>query len=155
MAAREPRAKAKRTKGNKAPARRRSVAAPAPKSAQTAVVLMDRVVGILDQARAQVARTVNSSMVIAYWLIGREIVLAVQGGEDRASYGRQVLAELSAALTTRYGRGYSVTNLKYFRLFYQAYADRTPEIRHDPGDESMPLQQGLSCITQLAAVDSS
>ena len=37
--------------------------------------LMDRVVSILDQARANVARAVNSNMVIAYWLIGRTISL--------------------------------------------------------------------------------
>ena len=43
--------------------------------------LMSRVVSIFDQTRAQVARTFNSSMIITYWLIGREIVQAVQGGE--------------------------------------------------------------------------
>jgi len=49
--------------------------------------LMDRVVSILEQAHANVARAVNSNMVIAYWLIGREIVEALQSGEDRAEYG--------------------------------------------------------------------
>ncbi len=29
----------------------------------------------------------------------------------------------------------SVTNLRYFRIFYQTYADRSPEIRHEPRDE--------------------
>ena len=51
-------------------------------------------------------------------LIGREIVQALQGGEERAGYGRRLLAELSEALQRRYGRGFSVTNLKYFRLFF-------------------------------------
>ena len=60
--------------------------------------LMDRVVTILDQARNNVVRAVNSNMVIAYWLIGREIVLALQGGKERADYGRRLLAELSEAL---------------------------------------------------------
>jgi hypothetical protein len=46
--------------------------------------LMDRVVSILEQARTNVARSVNSNMVIAYWLVGREIVVALQGGEERA-----------------------------------------------------------------------
>ena len=97
--------------------------------------LMDRVVTILDQARNNVVRAVNSNMVIAYWLIGREIVQALQGGEERAGYGRRLLAELSEALQRRYGRGFSVTNLKYFRLFFQAYANRSPEIRHKACDE--------------------
>ena len=33
-----------------------------------------RIVGILQEARSHVSRTVNSAMVVAYWLIGREIV---------------------------------------------------------------------------------
>ena len=104
--------------------------------------LMVRVSGILDQARANVVRAVNSNMVIAYWLIGREIVHALQGGEERAEYGAQVLSELSRALTGRYGRGFSVTNLKYFRLFYQAYSERQPQIRHEPRDELPWLESG-------------
>ncbi len=43
--------------------------------------------------------------------------------------------ELSERLSARYGRGFSVTNLRYFRIFYQTYADRSPEIRHQPRDE--------------------
>lgn len=97
--------------------------------------LMRRLVTILDQARANVVRAVNSNMVIAYWLMGREIVLALQDGEDRADYGSKLLSGLSVSLTQRYGRGFSVTNLKYFRLFYQAYAKRNPEIRHKACDE--------------------
>lgn len=105
--------------------------------------LMERVIGILDQARANVVRTVNSNMVIAYWLIGREIVTALQGGEDRADYGRRLLTELSAALTQRYGRGFSATNLRYFRLFYQAYAGRQPEIRHEARDELAAVDEAV------------
>lgn len=97
--------------------------------------LADRVANILDQARGNVVRAVNSNMVIAYWLIGREIVQALQGGEDRADYGRRLLEDLSSHLTRRFGRGFSVTNLKYFRLFYQAYPTRSPEIRHEARDE--------------------
>jgi len=98
--------------------------------------LFDRVVSILDQARANVVRSVNNQMVIAYWLIGREIVKAAQGGDERAEYGKKVLEELSARLSHRYGKGFSVTNLRYFRLFYQTYAERLPEIRHMACDES-------------------
>jgi predicted nuclease of restriction endonuclease-like (RecB) superfamily len=97
--------------------------------------LFDRVVAILDRARDRVVRSVNSEMVIAYWYIGREIVEHLQAGEERAAYGRRLLESLAERLGTRYGRGFSVTNLRYFRLFYQAYADRSPEIRHKPCDE--------------------
>jgi predicted nuclease of restriction endonuclease-like (RecB) superfamily len=94
------------------------------------VDLTERVVSILEQARANVLRTVNSNMVIAYWLIGREIVQALQGGEVRAGYGDQLIAQLSTQLQATFGRGFSVTNLRYFRTFYTVYGDRVPEIRH-------------------------
>jgi len=92
--------------------------------------LFDRVVSILEQARANVVRAVNNSMVIAYWLIGREIVQEIQGGEGRAEYGKQIIEQLSSQLKGKYGRGFSVTKLCYFRTFYTIYSDRKPEIRH-------------------------
>ena len=36
--------------------------------------LYERIAAILDEARSRVARTVNTAMVQAYWLVGREIV---------------------------------------------------------------------------------
>lgn len=97
--------------------------------------LFDRIVTILEEARGNVVRAVNTGMVKAYWLIGREIVQEIQGGEERAEYGKQVVENLSARLTERYGKGFSVTNLWYFRQFYLAYADRAP-ILHLAGGES-------------------
>ena len=106
-----------------------------------ALLLFDRVAAILDHARATVVRTVNNQMVLAYWHIGREIVLELQGGEERAAYGQRVLQDLSRRLVERYGRGFSVTNLKYFRQFYTVYRLRVPEfcqIRHIGCGESEP-----------------
>ena len=115
--------------------------------------LMHRVVSILDQARANVVRAVNSNMVIAYWLIGREIVQALQGGEDRAAYGRELLVELSGALTKRYGRGFSVSNLRYFRLFYQTYANRQPQIHHEARDELVAVDVSVVLADLVSALD--
>lgn len=103
-------------------------------------VLLGRVVSILEQARANVVRAVNTAMVSAYWLIGREIVQELQAGEERAGYGRQVVEKLSVQLTERYGKGFSATNLWDFRLFYQAYADRL-EIPHPVGGEFVSTEK--------------
>jgi len=46
--------------------------------------LYERIATILDEARARVERTVNTAMVHAYWLIGREIIEVEQGGKERA-----------------------------------------------------------------------
>ena len=86
--------------------------------------LFGRIVSILDQARGYVVRAVNSNMVLAYWLIGREIVQELQGGAKRAKYGEKVVEDLSNRLTERYGKGFSAQTLWKFRLFYQAYSDR-------------------------------
>jgi len=86
--------------------------------------LFDRVVSILEQARQNVVRTVNTNMVLAYWLIGREIVEEVQGGVERAEYGEQAVENLSSRLTGRYGNGFSAQTLWSFRQFYEVYADR-------------------------------
>jgi predicted nuclease of restriction endonuclease-like (RecB) superfamily len=90
--------------------------------------LFDRIVGILEQARRNVVRTVNHQMVVAYWLIGREIVCEIQKGQDRADYATHLMNDLSQRLTDLFGSGYSQTNLKYFRQFYQAFSDREPRL---------------------------
>lgn len=100
--------------------------------------LFERVVSILEQARGNVVRAVNRHMVLAYWLIGREIVQQVQGGEERAEYGEKVVEELSSRLTERYGKGFSVTNLWYFKQFYLAFQNRF-QIPHPAGGESLDL----------------
>jgi len=91
--------------------------------------LFSRVALILEQARAHVLRSVNSNMVLAYWLIGWEIVQELQQGQGRAEYGKQIIEDLSARLKSCFGRGFSTTNLRFFRTFYTVYADRLPEIR--------------------------
>ena len=111
--------------------------------------LFERVVTILERARTQVVHAVNSAMVIAYWLIGCEIVQELQVGDERSAYGKRVLAELSQRLLKRYGKGFSVTNLRYFRLFYQTYAERLPEIRHTTCD-GLPREDSIRQIHHKA-----
>ena len=114
-----------------------------PAASEPPAALFDRVASILEQARGNVVRAVNTQMVLAYWLIGREIVQELQGGEERAAYGKRVFEDLSHRLAMQYGKGFSVTNLKYFRLFYQAYPERLG-IRHPTGDESeIPSPAGM------------
>ena len=97
--------------------------------------LFGRIVGILEEARTHVARTVNSAMVVAYWLIGREIVEEEQKGQKRADYGKAVIEDLSRRLTGRYGKGYSTVSLWNMRKFYQTYIDRAAIILSPSGRE--------------------
>ncbi len=85
--------------------------------------LYSRVAEIIEAARTQVTRSVNTAMVHAYWLIGREIVEEEQLGEDRAKYGEQVIKHLATRLTSEFGRGFSLASVKRIRQFYVAYHD--------------------------------
>lgn len=73
------------------------------------------------EARAHVYHAANSAMVQAYWQIGRIIVEHEQGGEEKAAYGLGLIEGLAKRLTKEFGKGFSVTNLRYMRLFYLAF----------------------------------
>jgi len=79
---------------------------------------------VLESARAGAYRAVNAAMVTAYWQVGRLIVEHEQGGHRRAAYGEAVLDELSGRLTTDFGRGFDVTNLRKMRQFYRMFRIR-------------------------------
>ena len=89
--------------------------------------LLDRIRHIWESARTQAARSVNTAHVCANWLIGQQIVEAEQGGAKRAGYGKALLKTLSEQLSDEYGDGFSMSALKYMRLFYQAYPDLMPK----------------------------
>ena len=72
---------------------------------------------ILNMARNKVYKTANFAMVEAYWNIGKSII-EEQGGNEKAEYGTGLLKELSKQMTQDFGKGFTVTNLKYMRQFY-------------------------------------
>lgn len=59
-------------------------------------------------------------MVKAYWSVGKLIVDA-QGGHYKAAYGNKLLDELSARLTSEFGKGFDTSNLRRMRQFYLSF----------------------------------
>ena len=86
--------------------------------------LVSDVKAILEQARKRAYQAVNTTMVQAYWLVGKRIVEEEQNGKERADYGEAVLKTLSIALTSEFGNGFSYANLRNFRQFYLTYPDQ-------------------------------
>ena len=80
-----------------------------------------KIKNILQSARDNVYRHINFVMVEAYWNIGKQIVEDEQNGKDRAEYGSYLIKELSSRLTKDFGKGFTTTNLKMMRQFYQAF----------------------------------
>ncbi|MDR6969500.1 putative nuclease of restriction endonuclease-like (RecB) superfamily [Flavobacterium arsenatis] len=81
-----------------------------------------QIVTLLQEARLQVVRTVNHTMVYTYFNIGKMIVEEEQNGKERAEYGKQLLKGLSKRLTEEFGKGFSVDNLQNMKRFYIAYS---------------------------------
>ncbi len=91
-------------------------------SAETgAAVLYETVAAILQEARSTAHRAVNFAMVQAYWHIGQAIVEEEQRGQERADYGQVLIDTLAQRLTKSFGKGFTATNLRYMRLFYQTF----------------------------------
>lgn len=84
--------------------------------------ILSEVAGLLESARRASVRATNTIMTATYWEIGRRIVEFEQRGGARAEYGKELLSRLSADLTARFGKGFSVDNLETMRLFYRAYS---------------------------------
>lgn len=83
--------------------------------------LLNSIGELLESARRQVVRTINTILVKTYWEIGKRIVDYEQKGKDRADYGVELLKRLSRDLRLKYGRGFSRSNLQYMRLVYIKY----------------------------------
>ena len=81
-----------------------------------------QIVELLQSARNKVVRTVNQTMVLTYFDIGRMLVEEEQGGKERADYGKKVVKELSRVLTREFGKGFSERNIEQMRQFYLVYS---------------------------------
>ena len=85
--------------------------------------MYERIRQILDSARSNAARSVNTTQVVANWLIGREIVEEEQKGKRRAEYGKKLIESLAVRIAKDYGAGYSVQSLFYMKQFYLSYPE--------------------------------
>ena len=85
---------------------------------------------LIADSRQQVLRAVDVVQVQTYWHVGRHIVEFEQGGATRAEYGKGLLPALAGELTKDFGKGFDASNLRYMRLFYQAFPIRDA-LRHE------------------------
>ncbi|MEG0873362.1 MAG: PDDEXK nuclease domain-containing protein [Clostridia bacterium] len=72
--------------------------------------IYNEIIMLINNAKSNITKTVNSGQMNLYWHIGdtiRNEVLNVQ----KAEYGKNVIKEISKKLTLDYGRGFSKTNV--------------------------------------------
>jgi predicted nuclease of restriction endonuclease-like (RecB) superfamily len=92
---------------------------------------------------------VNTILVETYWKIGQHIVEFEQGGNAKAVYGDKLLETLSKDLSIKYGKGFSLSNIKRFRQFYLTYSN-SATIPHQFNIESQSLTISAEATHQLS-----
>ena len=107
--------------------------------------LADRIIALIEEARGKVAKAANVALVYTYYDVGRMIVEDEQGGKKRAEYGKAQLATLSRRLTDRFGKGWSVENLKLMRRFFVTYSNWVKSV-YRIGEEAENTTSGATRV---------
>jgi predicted nuclease of restriction endonuclease-like (RecB) superfamily len=79
-------------------------------------------VGIIEAGRRPAAVEANATLTLTYWLVGRAIFINTLRNQ-RAEYGKEILASLGQELTARFGPGFDQSNLSRMVKFVQVYPD--------------------------------
>jgi predicted nuclease of restriction endonuclease-like (RecB) superfamily len=77
---------------------------------------------LIEEARQDVARQVNSALVLLYWRIGKRIRQDILK-EKRAEYGEQIVSAVSRELVEEFGTGFSEKNLRRMVQFAEAFPE--------------------------------
>jgi len=77
---------------------------------------------LIVDARQDVARSVNSALVLLYWKVGERIRKDILK-EKRAEYGERILPTLSAKLEVEFGSGFGQRNLASMVRFAEVFPD--------------------------------
>lgn len=85
--------------------------------------LLDDLKTLIDQARQQVAVAVNVGLTLLYWQVGQRIRKDLLLEDERAAYGKRILATLSQELTQRYGKGFTESALNRMVKFSEVFPD--------------------------------
>lgn len=100
-------------------------------------LLIEQISHIHLSTQSAAARSVNHLLTLRNWMIGAYLFEYEQNGEDRTTYGDQLLRSIANDFTKRSLRGLSETNLKNCRTFAVAYP--APSIRQPLADELKTL----------------
>ena len=91
---------------------------------QNITPVFEEIKNLVINSRNRVYAAVNTEMLNLYWNIGK-VIMEIQQGDERASYGESVLEKLSEKLTNEFGEGFSIINLRRMRKFYNLFPIRS------------------------------
>jgi len=85
--------------------------------------LYNNIKTIIDTSKQEAIIQLNNTMVLSYWEIGKQLKLEILK-DERASYGEEVVQNISKKLTLEYGRGYSKAGLLRMIQVYNSFSDK-------------------------------
>ncbi|MFT4762599.1 MAG: putative nuclease of restriction endonuclease-like (RecB) superfamily [Saprospiraceae bacterium] len=84
--------------------------------------LLPELVALIEAGQQQVAINVNSTLLLVYWQVGKRINEEILNNE-RATYGKQVVASVAEELTQKFGNTFQLRNLRRMMQFAQVFPD--------------------------------
>ena len=117
----------------------------APAKPALARSLLAEVRQLILQARAGLARAVDSGLTTLYWHVGRRIRQDILK-EKRAEYGEKIVHALSAQLIAEFGRGFTMRNLFRMIRFAEVFPDHKIV-------SALRTQLGWTHFRQIIAMD--
>ncbi|MDO8966042.1 YhcG family protein [Algoriphagus sp.] len=77
---------------------------------------------MIEQSQKQIAKVANSALTLLFWNVGNRISNEILNNE-RASYGKQIVATISAQLEANYGRNFTEKNVRRMIQFAEEFPD--------------------------------
>lgn len=77
---------------------------------------------LIEQSKQQVTVVANSALTVLFWQIGRRINTETLNNE-RAEYGKQIVATVATQLKNKYGRNFEERNLRRMIQFSEQFSD--------------------------------
>jgi len=105
-------------------AKRPKVAVVSVRNIRKPTVLLADLRGLIQHARENVARAVDSSLSTLYWHVGQRIRQDTLR-EKRADYGGEIVVALGQQLEKEFGRGFGEKNLRRMIQFAEVFPNRS------------------------------
>lgn len=102
--------------------------------------LVDDVCHIIDDSQKLAFRSVNASLVLRNWFLGKRITEEELCGANRAEYGSHTISNIAEMLTGKYGKGFNKRVLYKYQRFYKYFPEIVLSVTtQSSGDVIVPL----------------
>lgn len=116
--------------------------------------LLKEIKQLVEQARHNVVRNINTELLLTYWNVGKIIVAKEHSEQYDETSVRNMLLDISKELTRDLGKGFSRSQLTYMRLFFLRFpifqSPGKPGVTVSHQKEKSAKAIGLTVLNQLS-----